>query len=212
MRLKCTEEQLGFLKGVIMKGEFEQNIGFPDHEGNISEEDKDILEMNRFFLELKPDDVIIIKKNKSSGRMREKNFMPEQIIVDYSYNLPNAEGKDSVRFLLAPVEDHEKPYVLIVIAQPIISPMNYPFETFKLIMEFLDTFSIDYKDVDIILDFEERYGKSYKYETTHRWHFKIINGNIVSDGFSILPSDKLPIAIKKVREKYYKNAYLGNSI
>lgn len=133
--------------------------------------------------------------------MTNKDFiMPKRIVVDYSYNIPLAKGKDTVRFLFAPVQDHDKPYVLIVIAQPIISPINYPVETYSLIIQFLDHFSVDIKDVDIILDFEERSGTKRPY--LDRWKFKDKNGN--DDSFESLDRDDLPPAIKKLRDEYYK--------
>jgi len=133
--------------------------------------------------------------------MKKQILLPKQVIADYSYNVPIANGKDTVRFVFAPVENHEKPFVLLVIAQAIISPMNYPVETFKLIIEFLKPYSINIKDVDIYLDFIERYGEVHG--TLSKWEFSL-NQNRINDSFTHTLTNELPLAVKFVREQYYK--------
>lgn len=133
-----------------------------------------------------------------------KTFKPLQLIADYSYDVPFVEGKNAVRFLFAeaPIQ-HDKPYILIVIAQPVVSPINYPLETYERIAHFLDMLKVDIKQVDIYLDFEERYSQSkWRYGRTplDLWKFTFKKGSI-HDTFEQIFEE--PPALKVLRDRYY---------
>lgn len=133
------------------------------------------------------------------------NYKPIRLIVDYVY--PHEEikvhGEQPVRFLFAPVEDFETPYVLFVIAQSVISPMNYPVETWELINDFLISQKVSADEVTIYLDYEEQFGE--KRGKLSLWKFRSDNGGFIEDKLLDVEPEQLAPSVKKVRDDYYKD-------
>ena len=121
-----------------------------------------------------------------------------QVIVDYPYNIPMT--KDSkCRFILSKTEDYSKNYIVIVVAQPIISPMNYPLETYLMLKHLLEHYQLTLDDVDVFLDFKERFRNG----EFMQWFFKEKEDGNIEDRFSAnLKEEDLPEAITKIRKVY----------
>lgn len=128
---------------------------------------------------------------------------PKQIIADYQYHIIDEKENDTVRFLLAPVEQFQKPFVLFVIAKPIISPMNYAYETYYLIQSFLKMLDLSFQKVEIFLDYEERFPSSNPH--VNKWTFQVDKKKNVIDTLEEILIEELPKPIKMIREQYYEN-------
>lgn len=133
-------------------------------------------------------------------------LQPHQAIVDYEYKLIPMYQENKVRFIFAKVDNYRKPYVVVVVALPIISPMNYPLETFLLLEELIRTYQINLDDVDVYLDFRERYG--LKNGQFQQWFFTPYE-NTVKDTFGpSLEEDEVPLPLKLICDRYYKDRTL----
>ncbi|HZH60497.1 MAG TPA: hypothetical protein VEY70_13165 [Metabacillus sp.] len=139
-----------------------------------------------------------------------KKYWFKRLIADVYYEdvLPNS--KPFARFLLAPVENSEKPFVLFVIAKDGISPMQYPNETWTLIYNFLESLKIPVHDLKIYLDYEERYGASRT--NLSNWEFRYNKSTYLGDSLTDLLHDDLPTPVKKIREDYYREHVYENNI
>lgn len=139
-------------------------------------------------------------------------LIPNRVIVDMSYPNYSIEDKelDKVRFLLSPSKNPNKPFVLIVIAHDSISPMQYPFETFFLIKSFLNNFSIELDEVEIILDYFQCTG--IETNSINGWEFSTDRkGEYLEDKLSVV-KDSMIREVMEVRETYYNEFNFSNAV
>lgn len=139
----------------------------------------------------------MLKKGKSAIQI------PQNLIAEYQYPKTVSIYDASCKVIFAPSPEHTKEFVVIVIATGILSPMNYPLETWKILNNMLNMFNINHSDVDFYLDYEDKYpGKNH----FMCWNFVVTDkGDFISDSFDsdLLPSE-IPTPVKKIRDQYYK--------
>ncbi|MEB6550215.1 hypothetical protein MXL46_14055 [Heyndrickxia sporothermodurans] len=132
-------------------------------------------------------------------------YMPERIIADINY--PNYSINDieprKVRFLLSPKQNNKESYILIVMAQPSISPLQYSDETFDLIKAFLQYYDIKFEDVEIVLDYTQRTGKEEK--NLSKWIFSTDHKGDYLDSTIDCIQESENEEIENIRSKYYSD-------
>ena len=144
------------------------------------------------------------KEFKLNSKRSLHFFMPERIIADVKYPNNSIHDKElrKVRFLLSPVKNSNNHYFLLVIAHSSISPMQYPYETFLLLKEFLSTYDIEFDSVDIVLDYTERTGKDSG--SPSKWIFKVDrSGEYLEDIMTGLDNE-LQELTNTIRWDYFK--------
>lgn len=127
--------------------------------------------------------------------------LPEQVIADYQYKEGYVPKGSTVRFLLKQTPELNKSYVLFAIAQKVISPMQYAKESFQLIQELLNTYSIKLDDVAIYLDYEERHSQVPR--PLIEWKFDHKNGEFLADHLNDMTVEELSEPLREIRSNYY---------
>ncbi|MBU8732526.1 hypothetical protein KM915_20980 [Cytobacillus oceanisediminis] len=131
-------------------------------------------------------------------------FLPQRIIADMVYPNYSIEERNlnTVRFLLSPIEHSEKQYLLMIIPNESISPMQYGYETFSLIDAFLDCYNLKLQQVEVVLDYAER-TRVYP-KNTLSWNFILDRkGKYSEDKLSEIPLGLLEI-VEATRKNYYE--------
>ncbi|WNN77566.1 hypothetical protein RKS58_06905 [Lysinibacillus capsici] len=129
--------------------------------------------------------------------------IPEMMICEYTIDTIMTE-KAKCEILISQVKDHSKPYVMLVIPTGVISPIQYPLETWDLVKNTIDMVKIDIDEVDIYIDFDRMFPKDKGH--FFGWDIKVSkNGEYLSDSArQDLKEDQIPSAVKLVRDNYYK--------
>lgn len=126
--------------------------------------------------------------------------IPEMMICEYKCKILGASNA-TLEILFSQVENHTKPFIMIVIPTRIFSPMQYPIETWGFLQNTINMLNIETANVDFYLDYSKF---SHSDKSFSSWDFVISkHGEYVSDQLKELNENEIPSTVKLVREKYH---------
>lgn len=126
--------------------------------------------------------------------------IPEMMICEYKCKILGVDNA-TLEILFSHVENHPKPFIMIVIPTRVISPMLYPIETWEFLQNTIDMLNIDTTNVDFYLDYSKFIHSDKSFSS---WDFVISkHGEYVSDQLIELSENEIPSAVKLVRDNYY---------
>lgn len=137
-----------------------------------------------------------------------KDHFPEnlayttKVAFDVLFRTQYADSEKRHKIVLAPLPDYSKPYVVIVFARDVASPMNFPRETFSAIIANIKRYNIKPEDCEIYLDFGLKFESSRRDNEIYKWNYQINNDNLV-DSFEHYKLEQLPVQIHTFIKECY---------
>ncbi|UOE78420.1 hypothetical protein [Parageobacillus thermoglucosidasius] len=143
------------------------------------------------------------------GKQRN-TLLPDYLVCEYTYIGVSEIKEPKVKLLFGKAKNHEKPFIISVIAQDSISPIQFIPETYMVLNNFVEMLGISLDNVDCYLDYNE---VSKSNDKICRFSFSFEpKGSIDIKYGEDIPFSRLPKALYELYEKYLGKDKIDGSI